>query len=103
MISAKFEEIGTAVPKIAELNNAVGNAYPLNDYKVLECMILKFFDWYIMFPTVAHYVSYFLRAFVNEDDFKNVNNPRSLLFEMHIVLRVLMDKVLDGKDQEEQG
>lgn len=95
-VLAKFEEISTAIPKILELNAAVKNAYPVKDYKALECVILKFYNWYIMFPTVAHYVSYFLRALVSEDEMKRVGSPRSLLYDMHLVIRLLMDKTLDG-------
>lgn len=97
IILAKFEEISTSIPKIKELNANVDNAYPARDYKALECIILKFYNWYVMFPTVAHYVSYFLRALIAEDDMTRVNSPRTLLYEMHLVIRLLMDKTLDGR------
>lgn len=96
-ILAKFEEISTSVPKIRKLNAAVDNAYPVKDYKALECLVLKFFNWYIMFPTVAHYVSYFLRGLIGQVDLGETESPRSLLFEMQLVIRLLMDKTLDGK------
>lgn len=95
-ISAKFEEISTAIPKIKDLNDEIGNVHSINDCKTFECIILKFYNWYVMFPTVAHYVSYFLRAVISEDEFKRITNPRTVLYEMHLVIWLLMEKSIDG-------
>nr|CAI5846856.1 unnamed protein product [Callosobruchus analis] len=70
LIAAKFEENYLTVPKIAELNNLINNRYEVRQYKVMEIIILKFFDWYIMFPTAAHYTHYYLQAVLSPDDVK---------------------------------
>lgn len=72
------------------------NIYTVKDYIAMECFVLKFYNWYIMYPTVAHYVSYFLRALMNEEELEKADNPRFILCHMHLVIRVLMDKTIDG-------
>lgn len=81
------------------MNAAVENVYDVKDYKAMECFVLKFYNWYIIYPTVAHYVSYFLRALISEEDFKGIQDARSLLYDMHLVIRLLMEKTIDGKNR----
>ncbi|XP_017787069.1 PREDICTED: cyclin-J [Nicrophorus vespilloides] len=93
LISAKLEENNVTIPKIQELNAAIKSPYPVHEYKALEILVLKYFHWYIMFPTTAHYTHYFLPAAISKEDF--CCSPRSTTFDMQIIIRTYLDKVID--------
>ncbi|KAJ8961503.1 hypothetical protein NQ318_014752 [Aromia moschata] len=98
LIAAKFEESTFSIPKIQELNAAINNRYTVKDYKELELIILKFFHWYIMFPTAAHYTHYFMQAIVTSDDLKvKQSTLRSMLYTLHDTITVYLDQVIDSK------
>nr|CAH7721940.1 unnamed protein product [Callosobruchus chinensis] len=80
------EEYKEDFEQIMELNSVINNRYEVRQYKVMELIILKFFDWYIMFPTAAHYTHYYLQAVLTPDEVKNKPEkccrPRSGLFRL---------------------
>lgn len=94
---AKFEENTTNIPKIIELNSAINNKYTAQDYKELEIIILKFFHWYIMFPTAAHYVHYYIQGIISSDDLKSNTSLRSLFYDLHDNITTYLDYVVDSK------
>ncbi|XP_019872747.2 cyclin-J [Aethina tumida] len=96
LLAAKFEENTTNIPKIIELNSAINNKYTAQDYKELEIIILKFFHWYIMFPTAAHYVHYYIQGIISSDDLKSNTSLRSLFYDLHDNITTYLDYVVDN-------
>lgn len=102
LLAAKVEETTTKQIKITELNMNINNAYSINDYKALEIMILKFFNWYLMFPTTATYSHYFMQAVLTESEVKflmdTLNETSSgVITELHNKIKIYLDKIIDGK------
>lgn len=96
LISAKFEEVSTNFPKLEELNAAVNDRYALNEYKVVELVILRFFRWYFVLPTAAHYTHYFLQASLStEDQCISRLNYKTLIYELQEHIKTFLDKVID--------
>ncbi|KAL1505912.1 hypothetical protein ABEB36_005361 [Hypothenemus hampei] len=96
LLSAKFEENTYDVPKISELNGIVQNRYQITEYKYLEIEILKYFQWYIRFPTVAHYTHYFMGFVIEHQDLelrKNANT-KTLFYDIHENVRKYLDHVI---------
>ncbi|CAH1996939.1 unnamed protein product [Acanthoscelides obtectus] len=97
LIAAKFEENYLILPKIAELNAAIHNRYEVRQYKVMELIILKFFDWYIMFPTAAHYTHYYLQAVLTPSEVKEKQESRRTLFyNIHDCITEYLDQIIDN-------
>lgn len=85
------------MPKLEELNATVNNRYVNKEYKLVEIMILKFFDWYLILPTAAHYIHYFMQASICNDDLeKTKGSYRTLMFQMEEYVQSLLDVVIDG-------
>jgi len=47
------------VPRNSEFNLLVGNKYKLIEFVQVECTILTFFKWELMYPTAAHFAEYY--------------------------------------------
>ncbi|XP_031332814.1 cyclin-J-like isoform X2 [Photinus pyralis] len=93
-ISAKFEEVTVNIPKLAELNFAVNNRYSLNDYKEVEIIILKYFHWYLMIPTAAHYTHYYMQVALSSEDYYNTDF-RTLIDHLQVYIEIYLDKVIE--------
>lgn len=97
---AKFEENNATIPKMSELNAVTNNRYSITDYKCLEVIILKFFDWYIMFPTPAHYTHYYIQGMICPQDYNNTQvqeGIRTLFFNLHDCITEYLDQIIDSK------
>lgn len=81
------------------MNGAANNRYSSADYKSLEIMILTFFDWYIMFPTAAHYTHYYIQGMISPEDYNNniQEGIRTLFFNLHDCITEYLDKIIDSK------
>ncbi|CAH0553059.1 unnamed protein product [Brassicogethes aeneus] len=95
LLAAKFEESSMNIPKICELNADINNRYTIKDYKELELVILKFFHWYIMFPTAAHYTHYYMQAIISHDDIKSTGELRTLFYNLHDSVTTYLDYIID--------
>lgn len=100
VLGAKMEEVNGSILKIAEINAAINNVYNPKDYKALEVLILQFFDWYVMFPTAATYIHYYMQAIVTKKEMDFLENilqetSRGVIFELHNKMRIYLDKILD--------
>ncbi|GJQ74432.1 hypothetical protein Trydic_g21302 [Trypoxylus dichotomus] len=93
LIAAKIEENSMTMPKIAELNSFVNNRYTISDYKNLEVLILNFYNWYVMFPTPAHYTHYYMQDAVNLED---IHFKRTTLRELVLELFTFTRKYLNA-------
>ncbi|VEN55838.1 unnamed protein product [Callosobruchus maculatus] len=97
LLAAKFEENYLTMPKIAELNTVINNRYEVRQFKVMELIILKFFDWYIMFPTAAHYTHYYLQAVLTLDEVKEKpESRRTIFYEIHDCITEYLDQIIDN-------
>ena len=51
-----------------------------------------------MYPVPAHYTHYYMQVALNFDDIKLVNEtPRTVIFQLHEMMRVYMHKVIEGR------
>ncbi|XP_023012765.1 cyclin J isoform X2 [Leptinotarsa decemlineata] len=96
LIAAKFEENNVTIPKISELNAAINNRYPIKEYKNLEIVMLQFFHWYIMFPTAAHYIYYYMQSVISLDDIEDNKNIRTLFFNLHDCITDYLDQIIEN-------
>ncbi|CAH1114417.1 unnamed protein product [Psylliodes chrysocephalus] len=95
LLAAKFEETNLTIPKITELNGAINNRYQIVDYKTLEIVVLRFFQWCIMFPTAAHYVYYYIQSAICEEDIKNKGiNMRTIFYNLHHCVSEYLDQII---------
>lgn len=97
---AKIEESSNLV-KIADLNESLEKPYTLDEFKALELMMLKFFNWYVMFPTAAHYTHYFMQAIITQKEADNIESFRGISLRNFIMtlndkMRIYLDKIIDG-------
>lgn len=97
LLAAKFEENLTNVPKISDLNAWVDYRYPVKEYKDWEVIVLDYFCWYIMFPTVAHYTHYYMQAVISkEDSIEKCESVRSLFYRIHEYIVDYLDQIIDN-------
>ncbi|XP_056630102.1 cyclin-J isoform X2 [Diorhabda carinulata] len=97
LLAAKFEENSMTIPKIAELNRAINNRYQIIDYKALEIVMLKFFSWYIMYPTTAHYVYYYIQTAITEEDVRDKGiGMRSVFYNLHTFVGEYLDQIIEN-------
>ncbi|XP_076253209.1 cyclin J [Rhynchophorus ferrugineus] len=97
LIAAKFEENTKDIPKITELNSMVNGRYSIKEYKNLEVIILDYFSWYVMFPTVAHYAHYYVQAAISRDDLlKTDERVRSLIYRLHESIVEYLDQIINN-------
>ncbi|CAH1173607.1 unnamed protein product [Phaedon cochleariae] len=95
LVAAKFEENNVTIPKMAELNAANNNRYPLREFKNLEIVLLRFFHWYIMFPTTAHYIYYYIQSVISFDDLRDKkDNLRTLFYNLHDCITAYLDQII---------
>lgn len=81
-----------------ELNAAMNNRYHPREYRDLELVILRFFHWYIMFPTAAHYTHYYLQVVISADDLRGRREGlRTLFYNLHDAITGYLDQVIDSK------
>lgn len=74
----------------------------MKDYKDLEIVILKFFEWYVMFPTAAHYTHYYIQGILSPSDNNNNNNDldggiRMLFYSLHDSITQFLDYIIDSR------
>ncbi|XP_055599280.1 cyclin-J [Uranotaenia lowii] len=69
LLASKIEENEPNIPSLSSLNELVHNQYPTSDYAVLEVVLLKFFNWNLIIPTVATFAGYWLLNVVSPEDF----------------------------------
>lgn len=69
MLAAKIEENEPKVPTLKKMNELLTHKCPLSDFLVLEVVLLKFFNWYLLIPTTAVFVEYWLLQIVSKNDF----------------------------------
>ena len=70
----KFEDYCDRVPHFTRLNSYLPNSdklYRGAEYLAMELTVLKLIDWDLCVPTVAHFLPYFLKVAVDEDDLRN--------------------------------
>lgn len=97
IFSAKIEENSKTTPKIAELDAFLNSNYSLDDYKSLEVIILNFFNWYVMFPTPAHYTHYYMQEVLNYDDIRlKKTTLREILLELLSFTRKYLNAITEG-------
>ncbi|KAJ8984897.1 hypothetical protein NQ317_002737 [Molorchus minor] len=97
LIAAKFEESNMTIPKIADLNAAINNRYTLKEYQDLELIVLKFFHWYIMFPTAAHYTHYYMQAIITNEEVKDrEGGVRALVYNLHEAVTEYLDQIINN-------
>lgn len=102
LLANKLEETTTRQMRISEINEMIDNAYNVNDYKALEVMVLKFFNWYVNFPTAATYSHYFMQMVLSKCEMRflmeSLNETTSgVVFELHSKMKIYLDKIIDGK------
>ncbi|XP_060524566.1 cyclin-J-like protein [Cylas formicarius] len=99
LLAAKFEENIGKIPKISEINAAVFYRYSLREYRNLEVMVLQYFSWYIMFPTVAHYAHYYMQlatADEEESSLHNVNQKAVLTQRFQHFVTNYLNQIIDN-------
>ncbi|XP_046658772.1 cyclin-J isoform X1 [Homalodisca vitripennis] len=72
MLAAKFEELDSKIPKISELNKYDGYRYSSKDFISVEVMVLKFLDFGLTQPTIAHFAEYYTMVTIMPHDLKSV-------------------------------
>lgn len=86
ILASKIEERESNVLKITEVNMMVNNSYPLNDYRYMEVLILRFMDWNLLVPTAAQFIEFFVSEMITDEDLvstslviddSNINNKMS--------------------------
>lgn len=94
--SAKFEETSSTIPKIDELNSFVNNCYFRDDFKQTELIILNFFQYYLIFPTAAHYTFHYMQVIISYDDLiDDTRNFRTLFYELRDWAVIYLDRIID--------
>lgn len=101
VLKAKIEESSNLV-KIRDLNESLEEAYTIDEFKALELMMLKFFNWYVMFPTAAHYTHYFMQVIITQNEadcveFFRRESIRNFIMSLNDKMRKYLDKIIDGK------
>uniref|UniRef100_A0A1B6MJI5 Cyclin N-terminal domain-containing protein n=1 Tax=Graphocephala atropunctata TaxID=36148 RepID=A0A1B6MJI5_9HEMI len=92
MLAAKFEEIDSMIPKISELNKYDGFRYSSKDFVNVEVMVLKFLDFGLTQPTIAHFAEYYTMATIMPQDLKSGKFSFRHLYDM---TRNMVDELLD--------
>lgn len=70
LLAAKMEEIEAKVPKFAEIKRITTISYPINDCINLETMILRFFEWDLIIPTVMNFIEIYIETIITEADYQ---------------------------------
>lgn len=97
LLAAKFEENISTIPKISELNALVNNRYTNKEYRDWEIIVLDYFCWYIMFPTVSHYTHYYLQAVISYEDLTEQSESlRSLFYRIHDYIVEYLDHIIEN-------
>jgi Cyclin, N-terminal domain len=69
LLAAKVEEKETKIPRMEDLNSIIDlsgpYSYPKSDFKALEKMMLKFFDFQVMVPSPATFCEYFVKVCIS--------------------------------------
>lgn len=76
LLASKIEENEPNVPSLSKLNELVQNQYPIADFTVLEVLLLKFFNWHLIIPTLATFVEYWLLYIIKASDFAGCTNEQ---------------------------
>ncbi|KAL5290028.1 Ccnjl family protein [Megaselia abdita] len=59
-IASKVEENDKNIPEISTLLEFANECWNREHIKEMEIYILKFFDWYVLVPTAANFIDYFV-------------------------------------------
>lgn len=70
LLASKVEEKDSNVPKCSEMNTFAKNVFALSDFKMLELVILKYFNWNIFLPTACHFVEMWLPESIYPSDYR---------------------------------
>lgn len=92
-ISGKMED-SKKIVKLTDIAASNSN-FPSSDYRNLEILILKYFNFDIMFPTPALYTHYYIQAALNKKDLNKLKvSFTTAIDRLHIEIRRYLDKIL---------
>ncbi|XP_055913496.1 cyclin-J [Eupeodes corollae] len=87
LLAAKIEEADQNIPKFAQLNEIVENAYTNQDFKVVEKKIITTFQFDLIHPTAATFVESYSNQLVSYQDYLfhqiHHSNTRSSVFSTY--------------------
>lgn len=70
----------------------------MKEYRDLETIVLKFFHWYIMFPTTAHYTHYYMQVILSASDLREKREGiRTIFYNLHDCISEYLDQIIESE------
>lgn len=94
IIAVKLEENDNAFPVFSELSVFLDSHHRLTEYVQMEVSILRFFNWNLLVPTVAHFVEYYALHAICSSDY-HAGQPLRSVKQAKNYLRGYLDYFLE--------
>ncbi|XP_055373528.1 cyclin-J [Condylostylus longicornis] len=104
LLASKVEERDSNVPKLDRLRK-ICRSNSIKEFKNVEVKLLQFFEWYLLFPSAATYLEYYVSNFLNKTDMlqllesnkRNLTNENEILNEASSLIFAFLDLILQDQ------
>lgn len=69
-LASKIEEREFKILKLTDIKKLITSEYSILDLKYIEILILKFLNWYLIIPTAATFVEFFIEYVISEKEYE---------------------------------